>query len=373
MLRSLIVGWTMLCLTGCHPIVRSSQAAAAPARPAPPQPVQVFPNPDHATESLCFSPDGQRLAINSGKRIRLWTIRSGQCRRRFEITSEQMAFSPDSRLLAAVTGSHRVTLWDTTHGRVRRVLAVRFREIAALAFSPDGRTLAVADSEANRVLLYDTHTWRMKRLLRAGAGDAPDPLRREAINTLKFSPDGRLLATVHESGSRTEAHSVWGWVNVWDTSNWRVRRKLEPEVNGPYFLLDEIDFSPTSHVLVGVATGVGGTSQMTRWELDSGKAQRLGTELVGQCTALTFTADGSTLVAGIPETGVWLFDAQHPDTDYRVPTLTARLAVPPLSVSPDGRLLATADAGGKVKLWDVASLLPHSRARARLVAAGIPR
>jgi WD40 repeat protein len=328
----------------------------------------VFPNRDRTTEGLLFSPDGQLLAISSGKSIRLWAIRSGQCRRTFQAAAQQMAFSPDGRLLATTTGSPIIDLWDVSRGRLARRLPVRSHDIPSLAFSPDGRTLAVAEYDGDRVLLFDTHSWRKKGLLKEDLrGDLyRDPLWRTTISTLKFSRDGRTLATIHEKGSTEEAHSVWGWVNLWDTLTGRVKRKLEPEVTAPYFLLDDIDFSPDGRSLVGVAMDSGAMSRITLWDRGTGKARVLGEGLSGRCTALSFAAGGKALIAGIPDSGIWLFAARHPDTSYLVPTLSARTAELPLAVSPDGRLLATGSPWGPVKLWDVGALYPTEGVLARL-------
>jgi WD40 repeat protein/ribosomal protein L40E len=107
-----------------------------------------------------FTPDGRFLveAKGSGK-ITLWDVASGKefgwvtdPPQRNGISSglRGAVLSPDGRLLAASTYSsdqeprERITLWDMASGRTARTVACN-DSCYAMAFSPDGQWLAVAD------------------------------------------------------------------------------------------------------------------------------------------------------------------------------------------------------------------------------------
>ncbi len=118
----------------------------------------------------------------------VWTAELGA-------TTNDVAFSPDGRLLAAGSGDATIYVFDTPSRQVR-FLRGHEDQIYAMAFSPDGATLASADW-SGVILLWDMATGRARRL----SGHVG------AINYMAFAPDGAHLATGGADGT----------VRIWDT------------------------------------------------------------------------------------------------------------------------------------------------------------
>jgi WD40 repeat protein len=144
---------------------------------------------------LCFSPDGKRLAVAQRNGIvNFWT---GDAREPLELkvaepprahgtVFEAMAFSPDGRWLVTSVFPGGTTLWDSTTGKQQWL----FGPVAHFAFSPDGRTVAMA---LGRTLDFvDATDGSVKKSVPAGWLTAP---------RLAFSPDGSILAVCHYDGT----------------------------------------------------------------------------------------------------------------------------------------------------------------------------
>jgi RNA polymerase sigma factor (sigma-70 family) len=130
-----------------------------------------------------YSPDGRTLAISSleNKTVTLWDMNTGQAKRTLMGVAGRVAFSPNGKVLAA-GGDRTIRRWDMTTGEELPALGGYTFAVWPAAFSPDGKTLAVAGGD-DTVRLWEVATARERATLKDTRGGA------------KFSPDGRLLAT----------------------------------------------------------------------------------------------------------------------------------------------------------------------------------
>src|SRR5262249_15624635 len=127
----------------------------------------------------------------------LWDASTGQ--RIAELTGHTaavtaIAFNPSSSLLATASKDHTVRLWDAGTGEPIGTLTGHTDRVNAVAFSPDGRVLVSAagggdetsDVEDDTVRLWDTTTGRESAILSG---------HTNPVTAIAFSPDGRTLAT----------------------------------------------------------------------------------------------------------------------------------------------------------------------------------
>ncbi|HKB37101.1 MAG TPA: hypothetical protein VKD72_11650, partial [Gemmataceae bacterium] len=92
-----------------------------------------------------FSPDGKTLLTKEKDGLALWDVTSGE--RRAQVRGHTgpvrlVTYTPDGKSLVTVADDRSIKFWDPMTGQERLTLAVA-REVLSLAFSPDGRTLAV--------------------------------------------------------------------------------------------------------------------------------------------------------------------------------------------------------------------------------------
>ena|GEM_PF-5456448 len=159
-----------------------------------------------------------------------------------------MALSPDGKLLAVGNTEKKLLVFAMPEGRrLKRFSDFTFIP-SAVAFSPDGKTLAVGHATGatrppkGTISLFDTSTWEK-------TGDVP--AHELFVNRLCYSRDGKLLA----SGSYD------GRVKLWEVEGWKLRGELTDHIkpiNGLAFSADGKLLATTSEDLT---TRISDTSQ----------------------------------------------------------------------------------------------------------------
>lgn len=192
-------------------------------------------------DTMLFSPDGTRLAlVSQGGSLRIWHLSTGTLhtlRTGYKQPLRAVAFAPDGHTLAVVVienDGDQVTLLDATTGGTQHTIEPKARSPLSLAFSPDGHTLATVSNRS--VQTWDTRTGKLQDSFSAG----------EAVAALAFGPDGRTLALSTAKG-----------VRLWDLATNQSRVTL------PTRSTTGVAFSPDGRTLAG-ATG----SSVTLWNVD---------------------------------------------------------------------------------------------------------
>jgi WD40 repeat protein/uncharacterized caspase-like protein len=276
--------------------------------------LQTGYNNFYGATRLVFSPDGRLLATATfrSNTIKLWETATGRKLRDLSSSGQNapgiapfVAFSRDSRLIAAATADNSVKVWDVMSGRELQTLAgpqgsvVGAIGVYFIGFAANNQIITVSD--AARV--WDLTTGRELRTLQSSAAPAVTGYNG-TDGGMVLSPDGNQFALFSDD---SEAHVK----------------------------------------LIDVASG----RENRRFKLPDNRIESL---------QLVFTSDGRLLAAGNVEHRFKLWDLTG-KTDHEL----ARTPKddPQIKFSRDGRLVALSE-NYNVRVWDVASLRELSSLKA---------
>jgi WD40 repeat protein len=280
-----------------------------------------------------------------------------------------VAFSPDGKLLAVGTYG-RATVWDLTAAKPATVLTNVLGAVNDLKFSPDGKLLAVAGGQPSArgdLRLFDTGTWKLV----ASLGGHLD-----IVSGVSFSPDGRKLASA--SFDKT--------VRLWDVKTHKVLHTFTGHSDFVYAVAfapkgdwyataskdrtgrvidaktgqSKLTFSGMNSEVLAVAVRPDGEQVVTSgfepqlhwWDAATGeRVRRQG----GHGTAvyeLAFAPKGqlAASVGGDKTVRLW-----NPKTGAAVRTLPGESAAFAVALDATGQRVAAGGADGLVRVWDTKS------------------
>jgi len=315
-----------------------------------------------ATKALAFSPTENLLAAGTWNEkgrpvVELWEVILGKATKRFtlEVGNRSLSFSPDGKLLAVFdSDQHQFTITDCASGRVSARYAVQpLRDKAAgwVLFSPDGNQVAIGE-EYGRIQLFSIRTETFVRLKTETGCD---------FSAAAFSPDSEWLAAGMGYGD--------GTIRLWHIRSGELRGQFAKHSDN----VNALAFAPDGKQLVSASED--GTIRI--WSVADGTEVRCLQSSGEGLTALALLADGQTLISGDAGGSVCVWDP----TRSRPPVYTnlavglpleALSEVPPLGFAhatldpravrhfgiafmPDSRSFITTDSEGSLARWDARS------------------
>ena len=302
--------------------------------------------------ALTYSPDGNTLASGYGTGmygrgevletadIQLWDTNTGKIKHTLKEHTKPvyaLAYSPDGTTLASGAGDGKIQLWDVETGLLKRMHSEHSHAIISLAYSLDGITLALGygvyidpDGEWNHsIQLCDVHSGTIIHALTG---------HDNVISSLAYSVDGNTLASADASGT----------IRLWEASTGKLKQRLVG--TGHNEGIYSLKYSPDGTTLASAG------SEIQLWDAKSGKHKLTFLGHYSLISSVAYSSDGNTVTSGGHDGLIRMWNTHTGKLRKTLITGpgTGRANVSSLVYSPDGATLASGSWGlnEQIHLWD---------------------
>lgn len=289
---------------------------------------------------LAISSDGKTLAsVSIDNTIKLWSFPDGKLLTTLEGQKElvrALTISPNRRQLASGSWDKTINLWSLPEGKLLTTLRGHQNVVSALAISTDGKILAsgASDLEDNPIKLWSLPEGEI--LAEFGGWSSAE--------ALAISLDGNILASASDGLSK-----------LWALPERKLLATLSPSYGGVRVFV----ISPDGKLLAsGHRSG-----SINLWSLPDGKhittlQEDWYKDFRESVDAIVICPDGKTLVSGYGSGAIRLWslpDGKRLDTLEEGNATGRRKSISALAISLDGKILASGNMNREIILWDLES------------------
>lgn len=272
--------------------------------------------------SVAVNSDLTIASGNSDGTLNLWNLESNiyKTMNKFEGQKiESVAFSPDSNIVATGNSDGTIQLWyhdseKNTFNQSGEPLQTSAEAVLSVAFSPDGKILASGNSDGT-IQLWNQDSQKNTFKLGEPLQTSADKTGAEAVWSVVFSPDGKILASGSDNGI----------LKLWDVEK-RRETDSKPAHQDPIYSVAFSSAPSRSRFFLNL-------DKLDKQQLASGSYD-------GTIKLWNIDSSSSKKIQGTPK------------------ILTPHNQLLSIALSKDGKILASGSDDGTIKLWNTLSGQP---------------
>lgn len=327
----------------------------------------------HPLVVIRFSPDGKKFGVGSWEQqVAVWNLDDLDKPKIFDFNDvttysavDDIAFSPDGKLIAAATKNTTPRVWEIESGKLIAELRGHQKPVYSIAYSHDGTNIYTSGDDAV-IMIWDAATG--KRIAKIFGHD-------DKVHSISFSPNGKNFITASNDKSLRKWSTEFGS----EFTDLRGRNRVNNfafdlskegnfiAMNGPdsslsiwdahkgklVNIIDGIDENMINAAsfnydasLVAVCNW---NKSVNIYKTDSGELYR---ELTGSNAGsgkILFSPDGKTVAIISAEKAIVLWEVESGNLLSKLSLESRPFG---LRFSNDGKIIATGEDNGKITVWN---------------------
>ena len=258
-------------------------------------------------------------------------------------TVQAVAFSPDGNTLASGSFDSTIRLRNMDTYKAATLKGHEYG-VGCVAYSPDGKTIASGSGD------------KTARVWNAATGETVQIYtgHERAVTSLAYSPDGKTIVT----GSYDKTIHLWKVGSGQVVHRWNLKSEEEEDKNKRAYDAPKVAFSPDGSIIAGSIEGK--ASEVYLWDAETGERKRTFHEHQDDVNDIVFSPDGKFIASAGDDEGkilVWGVETDQMIVLQIDPSETQSIFVSDdilsLAYSPDGKTIASGGRDTFVRLWDV--------------------
>jgi uncharacterized protein with WD repeat len=279
---------------------------------------------------MAFSKDSKYIAAAQGNKgdVKIIDL-SGKVIKSFKAHDQevlQITYSPNGKYLITGGFDEKIKVWDTAAYKLIKTIERGKQTVSTLAVSPDSNF--VATDGYSKIQLWNIKT-----------GKNITPVKEIVpVKYMEFNPRYTYLASANGYGNGPLSNEI----NIWDINSGKKVNVLKNPAQSQV-----ISFSPDGKFLASNSA-----SNIVIWTTSGVKVKTIETKLLDPITALSYSSDGKILVSGVQngtrQAEITFWDAKTFKAVKKF--FIDRYGVEEIHFSPDGKYLASRGSGGNI-IW----------------------